>query len=140
MSGPGLSQMTSIALHANRQSSCWMNDGKEKSPLGDSSSPNSPRKQRCYYVVNFQYPHSKTKTADGRCVTLSRVAIGCFMRLGQSFPAFLLVDGHRACDSFDSSEVASEGTAYQCKRAMGWPMALSVLSRGNVFMFSLADQ
>lgn len=96
--------------------------------------------QRCYYVVNFQGPHSKTKTADGRCVTPRRVAIGCPRRVDPSFPAFLLVEWHQACDSFDNSDLDSVRTAYHDGRAVDWPMALSVSSRGNVFMFSLAFQ
>lgn len=136
-----LSQMASIAHQATRQSNCWMNDVRK-----------NPHLQIClfllffsggqlrYYVVNFQDPHSKTKTADGRCVTPRRFTIGCFGRFGSSFPAFLLVEEHKACNSFDSSEVDFEGTAYQDERATDWPMTLSVLSRGNVFMFSLACQ
>lgn len=50
----------------------WTIRKKEKNPQRFLSHA----RQCFYYVVNFQYPHSKTKTADGWCVTPRCVAIG----------------------------------------------------------------
>lgn len=56
----------------------------------------SPSRNCCYYAVNFQYPHGKTKTADGWCVMPRRIAVGGWWHVEPSAPPFLLVEAFKA--------------------------------------------
>lgn len=98
----------------------------------------SPSRNCCYYAVNFQYPHGKTKTADGWCVTLRRITVGGWWHVEPSSPPFLLVEAFKASDSFDAADVNSKGNRLFGRiKKSDWPIKLSVLSRGIVFIISL---
>lgn len=98
----------------------------------------SPSRNCCYYAVNFQYPHGKTKTADGWCVMLRRIAVGGWWHVEPSAPPFLLDEAFKASDSFDTADANSNGNRLFGWRTKGdWPIRLSVLSRGIVFIISL---
>lgn len=94
----------------------------------------SGRRHRYSYVVNFQYPHCKTKTADGRLRLWELHSNWLSRHVQPSAPSFLLVEPLKALDSFDTTNDKSNKTRLF---AVDWPITLSVLSRGIVLIISL---
>lgn len=121
---------------------CILSHSQTGWKIGDSTSQSSRftlvGRHRCYYyVINFQYSPSKTKTADGRMrhcevqhdwLTSSSQALLSRISIDQAFQRPWMIR---------QSVCRSNKRRPFRRNASDWPVALSVLSRGIVLMISL---
>lgn len=80
---------------------------------------------------------AKQKQLMGGCVTVSCITIGWRQRAKTWTPATLLVELFKYYELFDNIHVNHVGPAHSGENPTDWPIIPSVLSRGNVLMFSL---